>query len=216
MDQDKINELKPYIHAWANGHAYILKLSGSLAKGTGITGTTDIDLFISLDPSVSTCNSLENVYCTLRNKFNGTGYTVREQNVSIGINHTELKIDVVAGIEARGFIFGSVLANKLNVGFVPIRKPGKLPYEIVKQEYELEYGTDRVEIHKDAISKGQKVLLIDDLLATGGTSLASANLIEKLGGKISEIGFVIELPDLHGRDKLNKWSVYSIVSFEGE
>lgn len=97
--QDKINELKPHIHEWANGHAYCLKLSGSLAKGTGITDTTDIDLFISLDPSVGACNTLENVYNTLRNKFNATGYAVREQNVSIGVNYTGLKIDVVAGVK---------------------------------------------------------------------------------------------------------------------
>ncbi len=97
--QDKINDLKPHIHAWANGHGYIPKLSGSLAKGTGIAGTTDIDLFISLDPSVSTCNTLENVYNTLRNRFNGAGYTAREQNVSIGIDHAGLKIDIVAGVK---------------------------------------------------------------------------------------------------------------------
>src|SRR3989344_1464894 len=97
--QNKIDELKPHIRAWANGHSYILKLSGSLAKGTAITGTTDIDIFISLDPSVSTCNTLENVYNTLRNRFNGAGYTAREQNISVGINHTGLKIDVVAGVK---------------------------------------------------------------------------------------------------------------------
>ncbi len=97
--QNKIDELKPHIHAWANGHSYILKLSGSIAKGTAITGTTDIDIFISLDQSVSTCNTLENVYNTLRNRFNGAGYTAREQNVSVGIDHTGLKIDVVAGVK---------------------------------------------------------------------------------------------------------------------
>lgn len=97
--QDKIDELTPHIHAWANGHAYIVKLSGSLAKGTGITGTTDIDLFISLDPSVSTCNTLENVYHTIRNRFNAAGYTAREQNVSVGIDHTGLKMDIVAGVK---------------------------------------------------------------------------------------------------------------------
>ncbi len=97
--QDKINELRPHIHAWANGHAYVLKLSGSLAKGTGITDTTDIDLFVSLDPSVGTYNTLENVYNTLRNRFSGAGYMTREQNISIGINHTGLKIDVVAGVK---------------------------------------------------------------------------------------------------------------------
>ncbi|MEK9174941.1 MAG: nucleotidyltransferase [Patescibacteria group bacterium] len=97
--EHKVNELQPHIHAWANGHAYILKLSGSLAKGTAITGATDIDIFISLDPSVSTCNTLENVYSTLRNRFNGAGYTAREQNVSVGIDHTGLKIDVVARVK---------------------------------------------------------------------------------------------------------------------
>ena len=125
------------------------------------------------------------------------------------------KVDVVVGIEARGFIFGSVIANKLGVGFVPIRKPGKLPSESVREEYELEYGKDAVEIHKDAIAKGMNVLLVDDLLATGGTSKAAANLIEKLGGKVEEIGFVIELSDLKGREKLSKWDVFSIVKFEG-
>ena len=124
-------------------------------------------------------------------------------------------IEIIAGIEARGFILGGVLANKLGVGFVPIRKPGKLPHETVGEEYALEYGTDKVEIHKDAIQSGQKVLLIDDLLATGGTCLASCNLIERLGGKIVECGFVIELPDLHGREKLGKWKVFSVVGFKG-
>jgi len=126
------------------------------------------------------------------------------------------KIEVVAGIEARGFIIASVIANKLGVGFVPVRKPGKLPFESVREEYELEYGKDAVEIHRDAIKKGQKVLLIDDLLATGGTSSAAANLIEKLGGEIEEIGFIVELPDLKGREKLGKWNVFSIVRFEGD
>ncbi len=125
-------------------------------------------------------------------------------------------IQVIAGVESRGFIVGSILASKLGVGFVPIRKPGKLPYETVKEEYDLEYGKDAVEIHKDAISSGEKVLLIDDLIATGGTARASANLIEKLGGKVEEIAFVIELPDLKGREKLSKWEVFSIVKFEGE
>ncbi len=130
--------------------------------------------------------------------------------------YKDKNIEKIVGVESRGFIFGSALANKLNLGFVPIRKPGKLPYETVSEEYELEYGKDTVEIHKDAISAGQNVLLIDDLIATGGTSYASANLIEKLGGKIEEIGFVIELSDLKGREKLKKWNVFSIVGFEGE
>jgi len=125
-------------------------------------------------------------------------------------------IDLVAGIESRGFIIGGILANKLGVGFVPIRKSGKLPAEVVKEDYSLEYGKDSVEIHKDAINSGDKVLLIDDLIASGGTMSASCNLIEKLGGKIVECGFVIELFDLKGREKLNKWNVFSIVGFEGD
>jgi len=125
-------------------------------------------------------------------------------------------IDVVAGIEARGFILGGVLAEKLGVGFIPIRKPGKLPADVVSEEYSLEYGKDAVEIHKDAILGGDKVLVIDDLCATGGTCLASCNLIEKLGGKIVECGFIVELPDLKGKERLKKWKVYSIVEFEGD
>jgi len=125
-------------------------------------------------------------------------------------------IEVIVGIESRGFIVGSILAHKLNLGFVPIRKKGRLPYETEREEYDLEYGKDSIEIHKDAIKPGQKVLLIDDLIATGGTCRAAANLIEKLGGVIEEIAFVIELVDLKGREKLNKWEVYSVVKFEGE
>jgi len=126
------------------------------------------------------------------------------------------EIEIIAGIESRGFIFGGALANRLQVPFVPVRKPGKLPAETIKEEYSLEYGTDAVEVHKDAIQAGQKVLLIDDLIATGGTAAASANLIEKLGGKVEEIAFVIELIDLKGREKLSRWPVFSMVKFEGE
>jgi len=140
-----------------------------------------------------------------------------ERVIDIFYNRYKNKdIDIVAGIEARGFIIGGALASRLGVGFVPIRKKGKLPYDTLVEEYELEYGKDGVEIHKDAVKDGQKVLLIDDLLATGGTANASCRLIEKLGGKIIECCFIVELPDLKGRNKLNKWSVFSIVGFEGE
>ncbi len=125
-------------------------------------------------------------------------------------------IEVVAGIESRGFIFGSMLANKLGVGFVPIRKPGKLPAEVISEEYSLEYGVDKIEIHKDAVNIGQRVLIVDDLIATGGTAVAACNLIEKIGGVVEGIAFVIELPDLKGKEKLQKWNVFSVVSFEGE
>ncbi len=125
-------------------------------------------------------------------------------------------IDVIAGIESRGFIIAGILAEKLNASLVLIRKPGKLPAETISESYNLEYGVDTVEIHKDAISPGQKVLLIDDLIATGGTALASCNLIEALKGEIVECCFVIELPDLKGREKLAKYPVHSLIKFEGE
>jgi len=126
------------------------------------------------------------------------------------------KIDLVAGIESRGFIFGGALAYKLQKGFVPIRKEGKLPHKTEKESYELEYGNATVEIHVDAIPKGAKVLLVDDLVATGGTSLAACKLIERLGGKIVECAFIIGLPDLHGMEKFrNKYKVFSLVNFEG-
>jgi len=127
-------------------------------------------------------------------------------------------IEIVAGIESRGFIFGSLLAEKLNAVFVPVRKQGKLPAETEKEEYELEYGRDAVEIHKDSISPGQKVLICDDLIATGGTALATCKLVEKLGGKVVESCFIIELPDLKGKEKLENYgyNVFSIVKFEGK
>jgi 5'-methylthioadenosine phosphorylase len=127
-------------------------------------------------------------------------------------------IDVIAGIESRGFVVASALASRLGKGVVLIRKPGKLPAETIREEYLLEYGKDAVEIHKDAISSGQKVLLVDDLLATGGTALAACNLIKKLGGQVEECAFIIDLPALKGREKLarNNFKVFAIVEFEGE
>ena len=125
-------------------------------------------------------------------------------------------IDVIVAIESRGFVFGAVLAYKLGCSFVPIRKEGKLPHKTMKQEYSLEYGNAVVEIHEDAIKQGDKVLIVDDLIATGGTISATIKLVELLGGKIIEIAFVIELIDLKGRDKLKDYNVFSLVEFEGE
>lgn len=116
----------------------------------------------------------------------------------------DVKIDYIAGIESRGFIFGMPMAYKLNAGFVPIRKPNKLPAETISQEYELEYGSDKIEVHVDAIKEGDNVLIVDDLLATGGTAEAACKLIKKTGGNLVGIAFLIELEELHGRDKFDK------------
>ena len=132
--------------------------------------------------------------------------------------YTGVKIDRVAGIEARGFIIGSALAYQLGVGFVPVRKKGKLPAETVGHDYELEYGPDRIEIHVDAVSAGEKVLLIDDLIATGGTAEAACKLIENMGGEIVECSFVVDLPDLGGRARLEQHGhkVFALCEFEGD
>ena len=127
-------------------------------------------------------------------------------------------IDVVIGIDSRGFILGGALAYLLGKGFVPVRKKGKLPAKTEKQEYELEYGTDTVEIHTDSIKEGQKVLIVDDLIATGGTCLATIELVKKLGGNIHECAFIVDLPDLGGSKKLKKAGLnyYAQTFFEGE
>lgn len=132
--------------------------------------------------------------------------------------YADMKIDKVVGIESRGFIIGAPLAYLLGVGFVPIRKPGKLPAETIGHDYELEYGRDRVEIHTDAISSGERVLLVDDLIATGGTAEAAASLIKKIGGEIVECAFVIDLPDVGGRKCLEKhgYKVFALCEFEGD
>jgi adenine phosphoribosyltransferase len=122
-------------------------------------------------------------------------------------------VDVVLGAESRGFILGSAVAYALNAGFVCARKPGKLPFTIVSESYELEYGTDALEVHADAITAGMNVLIHDDLLATGGTALAKARLVERMGGNVVGCAFLIELADLHGRDKLAGHDVYSLITY---
>ena len=128
-----------------------------------------------------------------------------------------MKIDKVAGIEARGFILGGAVAHQLCLGFVPVRKKGKLPHTVIGEDYALEYGMDRVEIHTDAISKGEKILLIDDLIATGGTAFAGIKLLERAGGNVVGCSFVIGLPELGGADKLRALGkpVSALVAFEG-
>lgn len=123
-------------------------------------------------------------------------------------------VDLVLGMEARGFIFAPALAYRLNAGFIPVRKPGKLPAECVSYDYALEYGKNTLQIHKDAIQKGQRVLIVDDLLATGGTAEATAKLAESLGGKVAGLGFVVELDFLRGRDKLKGYDVMSLLKYD--
>ena len=127
-----------------------------------------------------------------------------------------INIDKIVGIDARGFVFGAVLAYKLGIGFVPVRKKGKLPSKTIQETYSLEYGEDTLEIHEDAVQKGETVVIVDDLIATGGTVGATVKLVKKLGADIYECAFVVELPDLNGRDQIQDCNVYSITKFEGE
>ena len=143
---------------------------------------------------------------------------LRESIDQLVNRYKDLKIDKIVAIESRGFIFGAPLAYLLNVGLILIRKPGKLPSETINQEYKLEYGSDKVEIHTDAIKKGEKVLIVDDLIATGGTAEAAVRLIQKVQGEIVECCFIIDLPDLGGSKKLEKMGqkVFTLCEFEGE
>lgn len=125
----------------------------------------------------------------------------------------EQSIDKVVGVESRGFFFGTLLAHKLGVGFVPVRKPGKLPYATLKQPYELEYGWDALEIHEDAISKGERILVHDDVLATGGTAEAVCKLVERLGGQIVQCNFIMQLEFLKGADKLSQYQVKAVLNY---
>ncbi len=127
-----------------------------------------------------------------------------------------IRVDAVVGVEARGFIIGGAVAYELGCGFVPVRKPGKLPWRTLREEYELEYGTDAVEMHQDALARGARVVVIDDLLATGGTALATARLCERAGAAVEEIAFMIELSFLNGRSKLKDYPVFSLVQYDSE
>ena len=133
---------------------------------------------------------------------------------ALAAHYAERKVDVVLGVEARGFIFAPALAYRLGAGFVPVRKPGKLPAATVKVTYALEYGTDALEIHKDAIQPGQKVLIVDDLLATGGTAAACVKLVGELGGTVAGVGFAVELTFLNGRQKLPGQDVFALLKYE--
>jgi adenine phosphoribosyltransferase len=133
---------------------------------------------------------------------------------SLGQSYIGRRVDLVLGIEARGFIFGPALSYRLNAGFVPVRKPKKLPAPTAKWTYDLEYGSDTLEVHKDAIQPGQSVIIVDDLLATGGTALATTKLVESLGGKVASLAFIVELDFLKGRDKLAGYEVVSMLHYD--
>jgi adenine phosphoribosyltransferase len=143
------------------------------------------------------------------------GEAFQEAIDSLVEHYRDTDIEVVAGIEARGWIFGAPLAYEMGAGFIPIRKPSKLPAEKISVSYALEYGANTLEMHRDALEPGTKVLLVDDLLATGGSAQGAVQLIEKLGGKVIGLAFLIELVDLHGRDKLKGYDVFSLIQFEG-
>jgi adenine phosphoribosyltransferase len=151
-------------------------------------------LFKDITPLVGDAAALREACTRLADPFRGRG------------------VEKVVGIESRGFIFGSPVAERLGAGFVPLRKPGKLPYKVIRETYQLEYGSDCVEIHEDAIRPGQKVLLVDDLLATGGTMAAACRLVEKLGGEVAGIAFVVELCFLGGRKKLPNHDMHVLIS----
>ncbi|HSV95432.1 MAG TPA: adenine phosphoribosyltransferase [Spirochaetota bacterium] len=143
---------------------------------------------------------------------------LREVIDSFVERYREMPIDVVVGLEARGFILGGAVAYRLGKGFVPVRKKGKLPYKTERHEYELEYGTDIIEMHVDAIKPGDRVLIVDDLLATGGTAMAATKLIEKLGGAVVEMAFIVDLPDVGGRAKIKEAGhrMFALCEFEGD
>jgi adenine phosphoribosyltransferase len=130
--------------------------------------------------------------------------------------YKDMGIDKIVGIDARGFVFGAVLAYKLGIGFVPVRKKGKLPWKTIQETYSLEYGEDTLEIHEDAVEKGEKIVIVDDLIATGGTVGATVKLVKKLGADIIECAFIVELPDLKGRDQIQNCKVFAITEFEGD
>lgn len=146
------------------------------------------------------------------------GFKLIIDNLTERYTKKNIEFDIIAGIESRGFIIGGALSYTLGKGFIPIRKKGKLPAEVISHEYELEYGTDTIEIHKDAINKGDRVLIVDDLLATGGTALAAAALVEKLDGVVTEFAFIVNLPDLKGAKRLTDkgYDIYTMTEFEGE
>lgn len=133
---------------------------------------------------------------------------------SIADHFKTFRIDKVAAIEARGFIFGAPIAKALKAGFVPIRKPGKLPFDVVRKEFQLEYGMSILELHKDAFKKGERVLMIDDLLATGGTARAASEIVESLGAEVVGWGFVVILKNMKGEEKIGKYHIFSLVDFD--
>lgn len=174
--------------------------------------TTDLSQYIRSIPDFPKQGIIFKDITTLLKDKNAIKYALKEFYEPV----KDLRIDKVVGVESRGFVFGGLLAEKLDAGFVPVRKPGKLPAETIKETYVLEYGVDSVEIHADAIQKGDRVLMHDDLLATGGTMEAACKLVERLGGEIVQVSFLIELSFLNGREKLKQYNVHSLITYDAE
>jgi adenine phosphoribosyltransferase len=179
--------------------------AGTITKGTGV----DLKKKIRNIPDFPQKGILFRDITTLLNDAASFNYVI-DHFVN---RYKDMPIDMVAGIESRGFIIGGAIAHQLNRGFVPIRKPGKLPAEKLSIEYSLEYGTDRIEMHADAIPKGARVLMVDDLLATGGTMKAACELVELAGGSVVECAFIISLADLKGEKLLKKYTLFSMVTY---
>lgn len=174
--------------------------------------TTDFSQYIRTIPDFPKKGIMFRDITTLLKDKEGLRLSLNELYSYIKDQH----IDKVVGVESRGFVLGGLLAEKLGAGFVPVRKPGKLPGSTIKETYVLEYGVDSVEIHTDSIEKGEKVLMHDDLLATGGTMEAACRLVEKLGGEIVQVSFIIELAFLNGREKLKNYDIRSLISYDSE
>ena len=184
----------------------VLLYAGSNGKNIGVEN--DVLWMIAYLLREDIVGTLADVYAALQ----GIGLAMLIDKLSE--HYIAHDVDLVLGMEARGFIFAPALAYRLNAGFIPVRKPGKLPAECVSYDYALEYGSNTLQIHKDAIQKGQRVLIVDDLLATGGTAEATAKLAESLGAKIAGLGFVVELSFLKGRDKLKNYDVMSLLRYD--
>ena len=205
--------MTPQFKAKTGFVAFFVTLLTQLSNATNVTRDTDIKALIRTVPDFPKPGVLFRDITTLLKDADGFNAVVEK----LAAPYRERAIDKIAGIESRGFIIGAALAYELNVGFVPVRKSGKLPAENFGHDYELEYGADRLEIHRDAIQRGERVLLVDDLIATGGTAEGAIKLLRQVGAEVLAACFIIDLPELGGAEKLRKLNVpvRTLISFAG-